>query len=1396
MVFQEGDIGLIRTHTNVSKDTIYVPFNGRLRARVDIGTYSGTLFTPEQSARLQAERDRLEAEAEALHQSSPFATYDSDGLAFSPDIDPRLRGLVADFKQLLFPGAKVYVSTTTHVDENKNALTGPFRRMAATAVEPNIQGITQPLGPGEHYILLTPQANISKMVEALAHEMGHIHQKEAFENASPEERDALLAEHKRWVESTRGKSAKAMIASMRPRIMGRTVDVAEGLSADQFSDTNYWKSFSEWYADQMARWAVSNEKPLTIVERYFSRLAQALRNFYRSLRGQGYLPTETFKKFVEKTSANLDLTPPSVVEQQEAALTYEDVLDEIEGAFQSDPAEGKPQEIDAKAYRLLKQAAENQRATPDELMNELERYKDKYAEETGLGGPQAARTSVEDPAVEALRKAGLNIVVPIDTPSLNPDEDITFAEQTLQNTPGTVENLFPANLARPRAESIGFAAGMQERRKKVYDFIGRKFDWKYKGGADYSRALASAYGVGTLPEDMDVERRFELLESRKTGNQMRLAHTYLRPIDDLIRKLDLDLQDIGMYLWARSAKDRNALVNKSSGDVFDGSGMTNAEAQAVLDHYALSGLMPKLQQVAKLHDKLVDYMLNEKVRAGLLSKAQRDALRKEQPFYTPLKGYAQAGDMQVDGDPDAHSDLIREEARNKRGTAMIQEYIKARGRESMPFNPLFNLMTDAQTAIARMERNRVGRTFLNNVLSDPVSHKSIVKVFSTNKHPATTRVGGDALTAMKNRARNGEVFVVKKDGETYFLQFERTSEGVAMERAFANMTPEDLPRLLKPIQILSNNIKSLLTRWNPIYLGTSAWLRDWSEAIITNYIAQGLPGGPAQGKKIAARTAKYTKSVEQMEVIGRYIGGSTESRAIVKLVGAAGLAANRARSKGPDTPEGEHLALLFDQFLEDGGAVGHANIMEAETLAEDTIASIKRYAGAKKGNPIAASGLAKDAVLDAMDTTSQMIDMQARFATYRAAIEAGISRDGAASLALNSSLNLTRRGEWAPFLDSWFFFFSPTKEGTRKLINQGRYGRLGAKVFTSGMVAGAVLYLFNRFIAGGDDDEDDIPNILEVNKATAQSRIIIRYGSGINDYVGIPVAFGMAYFNYVGGQLAAASVGDLSPTAAATNIVTASVDLMAPIKADYGEGVPSAVVSLAPDFLQPFADVAANRNYFGSPIYREQGYSTTPRSQLGREETGEFWKMTADIASKLSNGTTLRGGAVDFQPEAYRYVVQQYLAGLYRIGQDATNLLVEEPRENQTLTQRIPFVRSFVGKGGEFIPMNKYYQSTRPAFGLRSTPDMRALQDHYNNEDMGPELWEATWQEEREAFPVHTDDRVMQAFIGAEAELKRLSDANRSGEFSRIEDYYAATNEVYKEFNRVFNEVRREYQNR
>jgi hypothetical protein len=267
-------------------------------------------------------------------------------------------------------------------------------------------------------------------------------------------------------------------------------------------------------------------------------------------------------------------------------------------------------------------------------------------------------------------------------------------------------------------------------------------------------------------------------------------------------------------------------------------------------------------------------------------------------------------------------------------------------------------------------------------------------------------------------------------------------------------------------------------------------------------------------------------------------------------------------------------------------------------------------------------------------------------------------------------------------------------------------------------------------------------------------------------------------------------MGDIKPEEAATNIVSGFINLTSPLKAEASTGLPDTLTKAAPDIAQPFADIGANRTTFGSPIYIEPKFKAGPLSELGREDTGEGWKVIARGLSKATGGTRLDGGWLDEQPEVYRYLVEQYLGGLYSFPRDITKAVFNEPRPNETFAQRVPIIKTFFGKGGNYVPMNKFYKYTTKKFGVDRQPDMEGLYSQYLNTDTdSPE-----WKEERKAFPLETDEELLRQYGDTRAMVREINRYWREGGYGdNRKEYLEALNSAYNEFNQMYVKKKAKY---
>jgi len=308
IVWRKGDNALIRAYDDKTGDPVYVATFGRQRSIKDIEKYTGTGVSPSIKQEMIEAKKKAEQDAAEKHKANPFIKF-VDGVAVSESVSPEIEGIVREWKKLLKLDVPIYIATIEDARLHKNDYTGPHRRVGSGTLNRNDLGSTRLMPDGSHYILFTKSTSPTFMLEILAHELGHVHQKTVYERASEADKKALKDAHQKWLDTHKTKTAQEVINSMRGRAIGqRRVKAAPTQKGEELPP--YWRKFEEWYADQTARWAVSNKVPVTAVEKFFKRLGNQLRRFYQQLKARKYLPDETFAQYMDRVTAQPPVLTP------------------------------------------------------------------------------------------------------------------------------------------------------------------------------------------------------------------------------------------------------------------------------------------------------------------------------------------------------------------------------------------------------------------------------------------------------------------------------------------------------------------------------------------------------------------------------------------------------------------------------------------------------------------------------------------------------------------------------------------------------------------------------------------------------------------------------------------------------------------------------------------------------------------------------------------------------------------------------------------------------------------------------------------------------------------------------------------------------------------------------
>jgi hypothetical protein len=323
LVWQEGDLALVRAYNEFTGRPGYAPAKGTKYFDWDVDAQRvnfASIFTPEELAKLRQVKKDLEAADAEKHAKEPFIKHDANGLAFSKNVPAEYRGIVEGWKKLLGIDARVYVTTVADARANSDKFTGPHRAIGSAGLDPDERGSARYMSADDsYYITYTPSTSKTGSLEIIAHELGHVHEKNVFKKAPAETQAAIKADYEKWLASNKGKTAREHIEGLRAKTTGKTTEVTEGLQSKDL--TSYWSKFGEWYADQVSRWATTTDKPLTVVEKFFAKLAAAMRRFYTNVMQQKYLPVQSIQKFLdgiaEAGEKNGGVAPAAAAEDDE-----------------------------------------------------------------------------------------------------------------------------------------------------------------------------------------------------------------------------------------------------------------------------------------------------------------------------------------------------------------------------------------------------------------------------------------------------------------------------------------------------------------------------------------------------------------------------------------------------------------------------------------------------------------------------------------------------------------------------------------------------------------------------------------------------------------------------------------------------------------------------------------------------------------------------------------------------------------------------------------------------------------------------------------------------------------------------------------------------------------------
>jgi hypothetical protein len=268
-------------------------------------------FSSQEIAALQkVKRENVKREEDLAkkYPAGPFTNAKSNVVA-GDNINPRYVAYLKDLMDSLgLKDINTFFFTGKDVENfpEKFHLHGRYTRpYEMLAVGNETKGATTRMGPNnkDFFLYIRDDMDPDLTIEIIAHELGHMIQHIAFETASVKEKQAVVDEYDAWLATNKGKNMRELVPNLRNR-RGTEMMEQSGIpdvTTDQLKakQQQYWLGFSEWFADNVSRWATTADKPLTIAEKFFSRVAQMMRDLVAVVSGRKFPPSRAVANFLE-----------------------------------------------------------------------------------------------------------------------------------------------------------------------------------------------------------------------------------------------------------------------------------------------------------------------------------------------------------------------------------------------------------------------------------------------------------------------------------------------------------------------------------------------------------------------------------------------------------------------------------------------------------------------------------------------------------------------------------------------------------------------------------------------------------------------------------------------------------------------------------------------------------------------------------------------------------------------------------------------------------------------------------------------------------------------------------------------------------------------------------------
>lgn len=749
-------------------------------------------------------------------------------------------------------------------------------------------------------------------------------------------------------------------------------------------------------------------------------------------------------------------------------------------------------------------------------------------------------------------------------------------------------------------------------------------------------------------------------------------------------KLGASYEELKSYIIAKHGLERNEEFSKrdaeQDGDTWDGaitrdySGLTELTgdkdnfteaAQMIVDEFESKF------NVSELWDKInaaTKETLRKSYNSGLMSKSTYDKVRGMFKYYVPLRGW----------DCEVASNEYEYMTSNR---LMLSPTLKtAEGRTSLADDPLATIGFMAESSIVQGNRNLMKQKFLNFILNNPnelvsISEQWYVLDNATGEWEARNPIipedaTGDEVASIveqfeqemealgdnATKKKDGlklSMHITKREGQEHVVRVKRAGKEYCLyingnpraAQAINGLTNPDVndSSLYKAAKAVKNLMARAFTSMNPAF-------------VVSNLSRDIIWAGTAVAiKENAVYTARYNKNVTECLVKAQL------PRLLVKY-------------KNGRLDRNNDLERYFDEFIRNGGETGFTQL----NTVEDYKRNIKRFIKEAEGKS-SITQKAWNGLWNSVEFLNRSAEDTTRFMVYMTSRQMG--RDVAHSIydAKEITVNFNKKGSGglgASVMNFSYIFFNAAIQSV------ANFGKLMAKhpakttmaltIFSSAGFLVPMMNLAIQALLGGDDDDNgywDLPEWVRRNN------LVLYVPWSENGYMTLPLPHEMRPF-YSMGEIAYSVLAGKENIEDGLSKATTGFSSMLPIDLTGNGG--NVAVSLTPTIGQPFAQIIANKDYFGKPIYRKHTWNEMdPEWTKAYKSTAPWLVDGTRWLNEITGGNNVDAGTININPALIEHLFESYFGGVGKTLNKTQKTLEMLWNEDLQEWRNVPVISSF-----------------------------------------------------------------------------------------------------------------------